>query len=112
MALNVDETLPDPAQETRAQSLFHELRCVVCAGEAIADSPAEVARDMRRMVRTSIGSGLTDESIKAALVHQYGERVLMTPSHEKHPLLWVAPFLLLAGGMLFAWKHLFKGAEK
>jgi len=106
-ALTVDTPLPDAAQEARAQALFHELRCVVCQSEAIADSPAEVARDMRRVVREEIAAGKTDEETKAMLVAQYGERVLMKPPVQNHRLLWFAPLLLLLAGGAFAWKNLF-----
>jgi cytochrome c-type biogenesis protein CcmH len=111
-ALNVDETLPNAAAEQRAQQLFRELRCVVCEGESIADSPAEVARDMRRGVRKAIIEGDSDENIKAELVQQYGERVLMRPNASEHRLLWAAPLLLLLAGAFFAWRHLFKGAPE
>ena len=108
-ALNVDDKLPEAAQEMRAQNLFHALRCVVCQSEAIADSPAEVAKDMRRSVRESIAAGKSDDDIKTSLVAHYGERVLMMP--EKNPrnaLLWFAPFLLLLAGAWLAAKSVFR----
>lgn len=108
-ALTVDERLPEPVQEARAQNLFHALRCVVCAGEAIADSPAEVARDMRRGVREQIAAGKSDDDIESTLVAQYGERVLMMPKkNRRNALLWLAPLLLLAGGGWLARKTVFR----
>lgn len=111
-ALTVDDKLPDAAQEMRAQTLFRAIRCVVCQSEAIADSPAEVARDMRRNVREQIASGKSDEQIKETLVAHYGERVLMMPEKSaRNAPLWVVPILLLLGGLLVAWKKAFrKGA--
>ncbi|MDX2074507.1 MAG: cytochrome c-type biogenesis protein [Alphaproteobacteria bacterium] len=108
-ALTVDAKLPDRAQEARAQALFHELRCVVCQGEAIADSPADVARDLRRVVREEIASGKSDDEVKSFLVDHYGERVLMMPvKNTRNAPLWLLPLILLLGGALFAWKRLFR----
>ena len=104
-ALGLEKTLPDPAQETRAQVLFHQIRCVVCQSEAIADSPADVAGDIRRLIRERISAGESDEQIKAYLVAQYGEFILMTPRlSQSTALLWFGPFLLLLAGALFAWR--------
>jgi len=111
-ALNVEAPLADAAQETRAQALFRELRCVVCAGESIADSPAAVAGDMRRAVREAVGNGASDEAVITALTAQYGERVLMRPPFESHRLLWIAPLLLLLAGIGLVWKNLFQRAEE
>lgn len=103
LALNLDTPLPDAAQEARAKALFHDIRCVVCAGEAIADSPAEVARDMRREVRARIKGGDSDAAIKAYLVSRYGDAVLMRPPFKPATLLlWFGPLLLLAGGVWLA----------
>ena len=100
-ALTVDKPLPDAPQEQRAKSLFHEIRCVVCQSEAIADSPAEVARDMRREIRQEISAGNSDEQIIAHFVSRYGDGVLMTPKlSTKTAALWFGPWVLLgAAGM-------------
>ncbi len=112
IALTVDDKLPDSAQEARAQSLFHELRCVVCQSESVADSPAEVARDMRRSVREKVAAGKSDDDIKAGLVAHYGERVLMMPEkNQRNALLWLAPILLLVGGAWLAAKNIFRKEE-
>ena len=66
-----DQPLPSAAQEARAQALFQDIRCVVCQHESIADSPAGIAADMRRLVREEIASGATDESIREDLGNSY-----------------------------------------
>lgn len=95
--------LPDPAQEARARALFAEIRCVVCQHESIADSPAGIAGDLRRMVREEIARGATDAEIRALLVERYGDYVLFRPPFRPATLiLWATPFALLAlvGGVL------------
>lgn len=98
-----DTPLPDPAQEARAQRLFDDIRCVVCQHEAIADSPAGIASDMRRLVREEIAAGRTDAEVKADLVARYGDFVLFQPPVRIGTwLLWFGPFaaLLLVGAVL------------
>jgi cytochrome c-type biogenesis protein CcmH len=95
-ALNVEPPLPDAAQEARAQGLFHRIRCVVCQGEAVADSPAMVAADFRQAIRKEIASGKSDEEVIAYFVSRYGDAVLMQPPlKESTMLLWFGPLLLL-----------------
>lgn len=102
-ALNVDTPLSDAVQEARAQNLFHQIRCVVCQSEAIADSPAEVARDMRRTVRELVTNGKSDAEIKDYLVQQYGDHILMQPPFKPSTaLLWLAPVLVLCAAALIA----------
>jgi len=98
-----DTPLPDPAQEARAQRLFDDIRCVVCQHEAIADSPAGIASDMRRLVREEIAAGRTDAEVKADLVARYGDFVLFRPPVRIGTwLLWFGPVLalLLVGASL------------
>ena len=94
--------LPDPRQEARAKALMEELRCLVCQGQSIADSDAELAGDMRALVRERIAAGEAPSAIRAWLVERYGDWVSYAPPVE--PLtwpLWAAPILLLgAGGWL------------
>ena len=93
------ERLPDPEQEARARALFREIRCVVCQNETIDGSEADLAGDLRRLVREEVRSGRSDAEIKAALVSRYGEFVLFRPSFSPgNAVLWTAPFLLLAAG--------------
>ncbi|HRO32146.1 MAG TPA: cytochrome c-type biogenesis protein CcmH [Brevundimonas sp.] len=88
--------LAEPAQEARAQALFDAIRCVVCQHEAIGDSPAGVAADMRRLVREEIAAGRTDTQIRDGLVDRYGDYVLFKPPVRMGTwLLWFGPFLLV-----------------
>jgi cytochrome c-type biogenesis protein CcmH len=89
--------LPDAHQEAAAASLMQELRCLVCQGQSIADSDAELAGDMRALVRQRIARGERPEAVRAWLVQRYGAWVSYRPSAA--PLswpLWAAPFALLA----------------
>lgn len=93
-----DQPLTDPAQEARARTLFGDIRCVVCQHESIADSPAGIASDLRRLVREQIAAGKTDEEIKADLIRRYGDYVLFQPPVRVGTwVLWFGPFALAAG---------------
>ena len=94
------ERLPDPVQEARARELFRDVRCLVCQNESIDDSDAELAQDLRRIVREQVQAGRTDGEIKAFLTDRYGEFVLMKPSFSAGNLaLWFGPFLVVALGV-------------
>jgi len=97
-----DRPLPDAAQEARAQALFDDIRCVVCQHEAIADSPAGIAGDMRGLVRDQIADGASDQQIRTDLVRRYGDFVLFKPPVRGGTwLLWFGPLILmLAAGAL------------
>ena len=89
--------LPDPRQEAAARALMEELRCLVCQGQSIADSDAELAGDMRALVRERIAAGEKPEEVRGWLVDRYGAWVSYRPPVE--PLswpLWAAPLVLLA----------------
>jgi cytochrome c-type biogenesis protein CcmH len=103
--------LPDPAQEARAKALMETLRCLVCQGQSIADSDAEMAGDMRALVRERIAKGEKPEAIRAYLVQSYGDYVTYDPplSWVTAPL-WIAPLLLLGIGLLLARRLFRKGA--
>lgn len=91
-----DRPLPDAAQEARAQRLFDDIRCVVCQHEAIADSPAGIASDMRGLVREQIAAGRTDKAIREDLVRRYGDFVLFKPPVRLGTwLLWFGPLAAL-----------------
>lgn len=96
--------LPDPRQEARAQQLMEELRCLVCQGQSIADSDAELAGDMRDLVRRRIAAGEKPSDIRAWLVERYGSWVSYKPTGEPAAwILWLMPVLLLgAGGWIAA----------
>ena len=95
--------LPDPAQEARAKALMESLRCLVCQGQSIADSDAEMAGDMRALVRQRVAAGEKPEAIRAWLVQRYGDYVTYDPpwSWLTAPL-WLTPLVLLAIGLLIA----------
>jgi cytochrome c-type biogenesis protein CcmH len=93
--------LPDPKQEVRAQALMEELRCLVCQGQSIADSDAELAGDMRDLVRRRIAAGEKPAAIRAWLIQRYGSWISYKPTDEPAAWpLWLAPLLLLAVGAL------------
>ncbi|KQY80410.1 cytochrome c-type biogenesis protein [Brevundimonas sp. Root1423] len=92
-----DRPLPDAAQEARAKALFADIRCVVCQHEAIADSPAGIAADMRQLVREEIAAGRTDAQVRDDLVRRYGDFVLFKPPVRAGTwLLWFGPLAALA----------------
>jgi cytochrome c-type biogenesis protein CcmH len=100
-----DQPLASPAQEARAQALFQDIRCVVCQHESIADSPAGIAADMRRLVREEIAAGSDDAAIRADLVRRWGDYILFKPPVKAATwLLWFGPLtlVLLAGGIFIA----------
>lgn len=96
--------LPDARQEAQAQALMQELRCLVCQGQSIADSDAELAGDMRDLVRRRIAAGEEPSEIRDWLVDRYGDWVSYRPSAA--PIawpLWAAPVILLIfGGAIVA----------
>jgi cytochrome c-type biogenesis protein CcmH len=94
---------PDPKQEADAQKLMQTLRCLVCQGQSIADSDAELAGDMRALVRRRIQAGERPEDIRRWLIERYGSQISYRPPVE--PLtwpLWGAPILLLLAGLFLA----------
>ena len=96
-AVEPDEILDDPVLEERARDLSAELRCLVCRNESIDESNAELARDLRLLVRERLLAGDTDDEVIAFLVERYGEYVLLRPSTSGSSiLLWLAgPLMLL-----------------
>ncbi|GGG32278.1 hypothetical protein GCM10010964_20270 [Caldovatus sediminis] len=93
------ERLADPAQEARARAIGRELRCLVCQNQSIEDSNADLARDLRLIVRERIAQGATDAEVVRYLHERYGDFVLLRPPvTAATALLWAAPALALAGG--------------
>jgi cytochrome c-type biogenesis protein CcmH len=103
-ALAIDPTvLPDPALQARYITLSHELRCLKCQNEAIADSPSDVAEDLRRELRELLVAGKTDDEIRDFMVARYGEFILFRPRMSaRNGWLWFGPGILLIGGALIA----------
>lgn len=102
LAVQPDEILSDPAQEARARALSRELRCLVCQNENIDDSDAQLARDLRLLVRERIVAGDSDDEAMAFIVARYGEFVLLNPpATGANLILWLAgPAALVGGGAL------------
>ena len=100
-AVNPDEMLSDPALEARARTLSAQLRCMVCQNQSIDDSNADLAKDLRLLVRERITDGDSDEEVLNYIVSRYGEFVLLKPRFSLRTLLlWGTPVLLiLAGGV-------------
>ena len=91
--------LPDPKQEAKAQALMEQLRCLVCQGQSIADSDAELAGDMRDLVRRRIAAGEKPSDIRSWLVQRYGSWISYKPTDEPAAWpLWLAPLVLLGLG--------------
>ena len=91
--------LPDPRQEAQAQALMEQLRCLVCQGQSIADSDAELAGDMRDLVRRRIAAGEKPGAIRAWLIQRYGTWISYKPTAEPAAWpLWLAPLALLLFG--------------
>lgn len=100
LAVNPDEMLADPALEARARAISAGLRCLVCQNESIDDSNADLAHQIRVLVRERLTAGDTDSQVVQFLVDRYGEFVLLKPVWAPHTmLLWAAaPVVLLVGG--------------
>jgi cytochrome c-type biogenesis protein CcmH len=95
--------LPDPAQEQAAQDLMLSVRCLVCEGQSIADSNAEMAADMRSMIRKRIAAGEQPEAIRSWLIERYGAWVSYKPVFDLTTApLWIAPLALLFVGIVLA----------
>lgn len=91
---------PDPKVEARLKAIAHELRCLVCQNQTIADSDAPLAVDLRRQTRAMIAAGKSDEEIRGYMVDRYGDFVLYKPPfNAATAVLWVAPALLVLGGL-------------
>ena len=89
-----------PGEEARARALFAEVRCVVCQNESIESSQAEIAGDLRGVVREQVAAGRSDAEIRAFLVQRYGEFVMFRPAFSPgNAVLWGAPFALVLGGL-------------
>ena len=105
-AYAVDPTqLPDPKLQERYLALTHELRCVQCQNEAIADSPAGIASDLRREVRDMLLAGKSDDDVRNFMLARYGDFVLFRPRFApKTAWVWLAPGVLLLIGAFVSWR--------
>jgi len=96
----------DVQLEQRMQALTQQLRCLVCRNETLADSPADVAEDLRRQIRDQMKAGKSDQEIVAFLHERYGDFVLYKPPVKSTTyLLWFGPFVLLIGGTFLLYRY-------
>lgn len=101
------ERLADPKQEAVAREIFRDVRCLVCQNESIDDSEADLARDLRRIVRDQVKAGKSEAEIKTFLTDRYGEFVLLRPSFSPgNVALWIGPFLVVAAGIALLFSRL------
>lgn len=99
-AVEPNEMLPDAQMEARARSLSQDLRCMVCQGQAIDDSDAALARDIRLLVRERLKAGDSDAQVLQYLKDRYGDFILLKPPVENRTLpLWLAPLAVLGLGL-------------
>jgi len=97
------ESMPTPEMQRRYDGLTHELRCMQCQNQSIADSPVGLAEDLRRDVREQIIAGKTDAQIRDSMVARYGNIILFRPPFTPSTAwVWVLPFLLLLVGVFVA----------
>ncbi|ESY94528.1 MULTISPECIES: cytochrome c-type biogenesis protein [unclassified Mesorhizobium] len=100
MAVKPDEMLANPALEARARALSEGLRCMVCQNQSIDESDADLARDLRILVRQRLVAGDTDRQVMDYVVSRYGEFVLLKPRFDlRNAMLWGTPVLLLLAGV-------------
>jgi cytochrome c-type biogenesis protein CcmH len=99
---NPADMLPDPAQEERARALGHEIRCMVCQNQSIEDSEAELARDLRLIVRERVRAGDSDGQVLDYLHARYGDFVLLKPPFAwSTAALWATPLIAVLAGLGF-----------
>jgi cytochrome c-type biogenesis protein CcmH len=102
-AVDSSPPLPDPVMQQRYLALTHELRCMQCQNESLADSPVGLAADLRREVRELLQAGETDDQIRDHMVARYGEFILFRPRMNwRNAWLWGAPALLMLAGLVVA----------
>jgi cytochrome c-type biogenesis protein CcmH len=108
-AVEPSEMLKDPVLEARARAISKELRCLVCQNQSIDDSGADLAHDLRLIVRERLAAGDSDDQVKAYLVARYGDFILLDPPFKaKTLLLWSGPALVLllgAGAIVLAYRR-------
>lgn len=103
----------DGFEEARFRDLTHELRCVMCQNQSLADSNAEIARDLRNEVLVLMREGKTDAEIRNFMVARYGEFVLYKPRMQGATLLlWLGPLVLVLLGGLIVWRLVRRGGER
>ena len=111
-AITAEEMLANPVLEERARNLSKQLRCLVCQNQSIDDSDADLARDLRREVRSQIAAGTSDDAIIDQLRAKYGDYVLLNPPLDQATLfLWLSPLgFILLGGLIVMMARRQRGA--
>jgi cytochrome c-type biogenesis protein CcmH len=106
-AVDADEKfLANPQQEELARDIMRDLRCLVCRNESIVDSHADLARDLRVLVRERVAAGDTPDQVRSYMVSRYGEWILLKPGYDGlNILLWTLPILFLVTGGIVAYRH-------
>ena len=108
-----EESLPHPAQEEQALALMDAVRCVVCQGQPISGSNADLAGDMRRIIREKIAAGESPVQVRAWLVSKYGDWVSFQPQVKPETLpLWLVPLLALIGGIWLLTRRIRIGSKR
>jgi cytochrome c-type biogenesis protein CcmH len=101
-----DKPSDDPVVEQRLAKLSHELRCLQCQNQTLAESPSSIAADLRREIREQIQAGKSDKEIVAFLTQRYGDFILYRPRVTPTTyLLWFGPFVLLIGGLIVLFRY-------
>jgi cytochrome c-type biogenesis protein CcmH len=102
-----DQPSDDPVIEQRLAKLSHELRCLQCQNQTLADSPSDLAADLRREIRAQMKAGKSDQEIIAFLTQRYGQFILYRPRVTPLTyLLWFGPFVLLLGGLVVLFRYI------
>jgi len=102
-AVFIEQRLDNPQQEERAREISAEIRCLVCQNQSILDSNADLAKDLRQIVRERIALGENDEEVRGYLVTRYGDWVLLDPPFKLATLfLWLGPVLIFVLGAIAA----------
>ncbi|MBS7809891.1 cytochrome c-type biogenesis protein [Roseococcus pinisoli] len=101
----IADRLADPVAEARAREIGRELRCLVCQNQSIEDSEADLARDLRRIVREQVSRGASHDEVMRFVHDRYGDFVLLRPPFRLSTLLlWATPVLALLGGLFAIWR--------
>ena len=109
IAANAQPVTDEAVVEQRLAKLSHELRCLQCRNQTLAESPAGLAEDLRREIRVQIRAGKSDQEIIAFLTHRYGDFILYRPRVTATTyLLWFGPFLLLLSGLFLLFHYIKK----
>ena len=105
-AVDPEEFLKDPKQELRARNISKNVRCLVCQNQSIDESSAQLAKDLRMIVRNKITEGLTDKEVYKFLTDRYGDFILLNPPFKTSTMiLWALPFALFFIGSFVLYRH-------